>query len=150
MNNLGNIELPEIVQKILAKTEEIGFPMVSEPLVGYLLRTLVASKISGYFLELGTGTGIATGWILDGMDAQSKLLTVENDPALIDIAWEYLGEDKRIIFHVGDGADFMEKLNSQEEQFDLIFADTWAGKYTHLNEAIQVLKPGGLYVIDDM
>jgi predicted O-methyltransferase YrrM len=32
----------------------------------------------------------------------------------------------------------------------LIFADTWAGKFTHLNEAIALLKPGGLYVIDDM
>ncbi|CDN12941.1 cytidine/deoxycytidylate deaminase/nudix/methyltransferase domains protein [Richelia intracellularis] len=74
MSNLGNIELPEIVQKILAKTEDIGFPMVSEPLVGSLLRTFVTSKASGHFLELGTGTGVATGWILDGMDAQSKLI----------------------------------------------------------------------------
>ncbi len=37
-----------------------------------------------------------------------------------------------------------------EASFDLIFADTWAGKYTHLDEALALLKPGGLYVIDDM
>ncbi|NRB08832.1 MAG: hypothetical protein HRU34_18040 [Richelia sp.] len=86
----------------------------------------------------------------DGCTIQTCNVTVENAPVLIGIAQEYLREDRRVIFHVGDGADFMEKFNSQEEQLDLIFADTWAGKYTHLNQAIQVLKPGGLYVIDDM
>jgi predicted O-methyltransferase YrrM len=32
----------------------------------------------------------------------------------------------------------------------MIFADTWAGKYTHLEQALQVLSAGGLYMIDDM
>jgi predicted O-methyltransferase YrrM len=34
--------------------------------------------------------------------------------------------------------------------FDLIFADAWAGKFTHLDEALAALKPGGLYVVDDL
>lgn len=150
MSDLGNTEIPEIVQKILKETESISFQMVSEPLVGALLKTLAASKPRGHFLEIGTGTGVSTAWILEGMDAQSVLVTVENDPDLIDIAKAHLGKDQRVTFHVTDGGSFMENLNPQEEQFDLIFADTWAGKYTHLLEALNVLKPGGLYVIDDM
>ncbi len=42
----------------------------------------------------------------------------------------------------------MERLSTTDQQFDLIFADTWAGKYTHLEEALQVLNSGGLYIID--
>lgn len=150
MGNLGNTEIPEIVQRVLKETESVGFQMVSEPLVGALLRTLVASKPAGRFLELGTGTGVSTAWISEGMDANSTLVTVENDTALIDIAKSHLGGDLRITFHVTDGGSFMENLNPEEEQFDLIFADTWAGKYTHLLKALNVLKAGGLYVIDDM
>lgn len=108
------------------------------------------SKISGRFLELGTGTGVSTAWILNGMDSQSTLLTIENDAALVAIAQEYLGKDSRVTFMLEDGGAFMEKLSSDKEQFDMIFADTWAGKYTHFEEVMQALKPGGLYVIDDM
>jgi predicted O-methyltransferase YrrM len=150
MGNFGNTEIPEVVQRILTETENIGFQMVSEPLVGALLRTLAATKPVGRFLELGTGTGVSTAWILEGMDAHSTLVTVENDAALIDIAKAHLGDDQRVTFHVTDGGSFIENLNPKEEQFDLIFADTWAGKYTHLFEALTALKSGGLYVIDDM
>jgi predicted O-methyltransferase YrrM len=34
--------------------------------------------------------------------------------------------------------------------YDLIFADTWPGKFSHLDEALAALKPGGLYVVDDL
>jgi predicted O-methyltransferase YrrM len=36
------------------------------------------------------------------------------------------------------------------EYFDFIFADTWSGKYRFLDEALQLIKPGGFYIIDDM
>jgi hypothetical protein len=39
---------------------------------GLFLRTLAASKPAGRFLELGTGTGVATAWLLDGMDHASR------------------------------------------------------------------------------
>jgi predicted O-methyltransferase YrrM len=32
----------------------------------------------------------------------------------------------------------------------LIFADTWPGKYTNLDEALELVRVGGLYVVDDM
>lgn len=150
MHNLEDIKIPSTIQEILVKTKDIGFQMVSDPLVGSLLRTLAMSKPCGRFLELGTGTGVSTAWILDGMDSQSSLLTIENDAALVAIAQAHLNKDSRVKFHVEDAGAFMEKLSSSKEQFDMIFADTWAGKYTHFEEVMQVLKSGGLYVIDDM
>ncbi len=124
--------------------------MASDLLTGCLLRTLVASKPAGMILELGTGTGMGTAWLLAGMDAGSKLVTVDNDAAVVSIARQHLGQDERVTFHVADGAAFLRTLKSQGQMFDFIFADTWPGKYTHLEEALQLLKIGGLYVVDDM
>ncbi|MGJ5673954.1 MAG: O-methyltransferase [Nostochopsis sp.] len=150
MNDRKNLKTPSVVEKILSETTKIGFQMASEPLVGSLLRTLAASKPTGNFLELGTGTGVATAWLLDGMDKNSKIITVDNDSALVSIAQKYLGDDRRISFHVQDAGTFLEQLKATDKQFDFIFADTYAGKYTHLEAALDALKPGGLYVIDDM
>lgn len=150
MQDLQNIEIPKAVQNILIKTKEINFQMVSEPLVGSLLKTLAASKPAGKVLELGTGTGAATAWLLSGMNSTSTLVSVENDDTLMAIAQEYLSQDPRVSFCLEDAGSFLEKLSTTNQRFDLIFADTWAGKYTHLEKALQSLNSGGLYIIDDM
>jgi predicted O-methyltransferase YrrM len=51
---------------------------------------------------------------------------------------------------VGDGAALLETLSEQRQRFDLIFADSWPGKFTHLDLALSVLAPGGFYVVDDL
>lgn len=122
--------------------------MASEPLVGALLRTLAASKPGGKFLELGTGTGIATAWLLDGMDAESTLISVDNDGAVQQIARESLGKDERLTLMTSGGLEFLCK--QAPESFDFVFADAMPGKYEGLGEALAVVKPGGFYVIDDM
>ena len=45
-------------------------------------------------------------------------------------------------------AEFLRRQDV--ETFDLIFADAMLGKYELLDEALALLRPGGLYVIDDM
>ena len=60
MNDQKNLKIPSAVERILSETTKIGFQMVSEPLLGSLLKTLAASKPAGNFLELGTGTGVST------------------------------------------------------------------------------------------
>ena len=148
MNDRHNLSPPRVVQAIQQDTVASGFTMASEPQTGSLLRTLAATKPAGAFLELGTGTGLCTAWILDGMDRQSTLTTVDNDAAVLTIAQRHLGNDLRVTFHLSEGSRFLETLRGQT--FDFIFADTWPGKYHQLDEALTLLKPGGLYVIDDM
>ncbi|XGV94684.1 MAG: O-methyltransferase [Leptolyngbya sp. BL-A-14] len=150
MNEQENLKIPSVIEKILSETTKIGFRMTSEPLTGSLLRTLAASKPAGNFLELGTGTGVSTAWLLSGMDAHSKLITIENDKEVFSIAQKYLGDDQRLSLYVEDAEIFLTRIEKMAQQLDLIFADTWAGKYVHLDAALHVLKPGGLYIIDDM
>lgn len=148
MNDTENVKLPLRLPQIISETTRLNFTKASDLLTGCLLRTLAATKPAGDFLELGTGTGVATAWLLDGMDERSRLISVEIDKAVLDVAKEFLGDDPRTGFFQADGAWWLERAECF--RFDLIFADSWPGKYTHLNEALRLLKRGGLYVIDDM
>jgi predicted O-methyltransferase YrrM len=148
MMDEGRLRPPGALAAIEADTARIGFAMASEPRTGALLRALAASKPGGRLLELGTGTGIATAWILDGMDRAATLLTVDEDDSCVSVAKRHLAHDERVRFAVGDGTQLLGNL--QGERFDLIFADTWPGKFHSLDDALALLAPGALYVIDDL
>ena len=143
-----NLHEPERVPAIHAATLAAGFTMASEPLTGSLLRTLAASKPGGRFLELGSGTGLSTAWLLDGMDSASRLTTIDNDESLLSILTEKMGQDPRLTIVCADGDAFLPSLAGEE--FDLVFADTWPGKYRLLEEALALVRPAGFYVIDDI
>jgi predicted O-methyltransferase YrrM len=148
MNDLQNLHQPQSVAAIQADSIKAGFNMLSEPLTCALLRTLVASKPGGDFLELGSGTGLSTAWILDGMDANSRLTTIDCDETLLAILKQHIGADPRLTVICSDGDDFIKSAAALK--FDFIFADAWSGKYQLLDEALSLLKPGGIYAIDDM
>jgi len=148
MNDLSNLNEPTTLPAIWVDTRASGFTMASESLTCSLLRTLAASKPAARFLELGSGTGLSTAWLLDGMDSQSHLTTVDNDEVQLSILKRHLGADHRLSVVCADGDEYLRSLRGQ--QFDFIFADTWAGKYRLLEDALDLLAPSGLYVIDDM
>jgi predicted O-methyltransferase YrrM len=148
MNDAEIARRPGAIAGIVAETTAMSFDMISEPKVGALLATLAASKPAGRFLELGTGTGHGTAWLLAGMDAASTLDTVDSDEQVVAVARRHLGEDRRARFHVTDGAEFLR--GAPPGQYDLIYADAWPGKFSHLDEALALLRPGGMYVIDDL
>src|SRR3954471_1515104 len=102
MIELDHIQLPPTLRALTERTEALAFPMASEPKTGALLRTLAASKPNAKLLELGTGTGIATAWLLDGMDAGSTLTTVDTDPDVQQVACDILGPDPRVHFVLED------------------------------------------------
>lgn len=148
INDTTNLNPPDVLAQIEKETKALGFKMASEPQTGSLLRMLASSKPKGKFLELGTGTGLSACWILEGMDQESTLVTVENDESVLAVARQYLETDKRISIHLSDGKDFIDERQGQT--FDFIFADTWPGKFNHLDETLALLAPGGFYIIDDL
>ncbi|HVV54546.1 MAG TPA: class I SAM-dependent methyltransferase [Mucilaginibacter sp.] len=141
-------QYPAAYERIKQATEAHGFLMGSEVSTCSLLKTLAAAKPSGRFLELGTGTGLATAWMLDGMDDRSTLVSLDNDETLLSIAKENLGVDKRLTLICTDGGEWIRA--NTKRKFSFIFADTWPGKYYLLDEVLGMLETGGLYIIDDM
>jgi predicted O-methyltransferase YrrM len=140
-------DIPVQYENIAEAAKAIEFNMASDMQTGSLLKTLVASKPSGRILELGTGTGMATSWIVDGMDEWTKLVTIENNALLLDIARKAL-QDSRVEFVLADGYEWIHTYSG--EKFDMVFADALPGKYDLFEETIDLVKVGGFYVIDDM
>jgi predicted O-methyltransferase YrrM len=127
VQDLKYLRLPIQLLSIKERTTDLQFSMASEPLVGAMLRTLAASKPGGGFLELGTGTGIATAWLLEGMDARSTLISVDSDGTVQQVARDSLGADGRLTLVTFGGLEFL--LGQPAESFDLVFADAMPGKY---------------------
>lgn len=148
MNDLDIMQIPGVLEAVHRDSHQLGFAMASEPKTGSLLRTLAASKPGGRFLELGTGTGVGTAWLLAGMDSGSHLDSVESDATVLEIARRHLGHDPRVTFHSADGGAFLTQKRPQ--QYDLIYADAWPGKFSHLNLALSLLRVGGIYFVDDL
>jgi len=140
--------LPASWHQIGARTAALGFDMPSEPDTGAMLGLLAASKPGGRLLELGTGTGLATVCLAAGMGADTTLVSIDIDEHIQAVAREALAHDPRIRFVIADGLDFVR--DQPAGSFDLIFADAWPGKYDGLDETLALLRPGGLYVVDDM
>jgi predicted O-methyltransferase YrrM len=148
MEDLKYIQEPQALPEILAETAKLDFTMASGPRTGALLQALAASKSAGRLLELGTGTGVATSWLLSGMDQKSKLISVDVNEEFQGVARRTLGSDPRVTFITQDAAAFLWR--QLPATYDLVFADSMPGKYEALDEALAVVKPGGFYVIDDM
>lgn len=148
MTTENNQPLPISYSGIQAATKQSNFTMASDTATCSLLRTLAASKPAGRFLELGTGTGLSTSWILDGMDRHSSLISIDNDPGFLGIARDFLGLDTRLNLLLFDCGEWL--AGNGHQKFDYIFADTWHGKYLLLDDTLSMLNRGGLYIIDDM
>ena len=148
MNDEKMVQFPPQYAEVLQASKAIDFKMASDVLTGNFLRTLAVAKPKGRFLEIGTGAGLSATWILNGMDSQSTLLSVDNNPDLSSVAKELLGFDTRLTLQVADGAELIKSLAGQA--FDFIFADSWPGKYNTLEETLRLVATGGFYVVDDM
>jgi predicted O-methyltransferase YrrM len=148
MNDAAAARTPPALSAIEADTARLGFSMASEPKTGALLAALAAVKPGGRLLEIGTGTGIGTAWLLSGMDASARLDSVDTDSAVVDVARRHLGHDARVAFRLEDGAAFLSRADP--DTYDLVYADAWPGKFTHLDAALACLRQGGIYVIDDL
>ena len=148
MNDTAELDIPPLILEIERATIDSGFTMASDYQTGSILRTLVATKTNGKILELGTGTGLSTCWLLEGMDSASTLVTVDSESEFVDIAKSFLASDPRVKFFIQDGTDFLRDIKGR--RYDFIFADTWPGKYWDFKETLNLLSDGGIYLIDDM
>jgi predicted O-methyltransferase YrrM len=139
---------PKSLEAIIADTRKIGFMSWCWPPVGALLRILAGLKPGGRLLEIGTGTGVGTCWLLDGMDTTARLVTVDINPKVQAVARSHLATDPRLTMLCEDAGAVIRR--EPQNSFDLIFADGGAGKHVLLEETLALLRPGGIYICDDV
>jgi predicted O-methyltransferase YrrM len=142
------ITLPSTYESIISQSQAIQFGMPSDPETGSLLRSLSGSKPGGTMLDIGTGTGLSLSWIADGADADTAIISIDNNVNYQQIAKSIFEDDNRITIICADGSEWLS--NYQGPSFDLIFADAWPGKFDCLETALSLVKKGGFYLVDDL
>ncbi len=113
-----------------------------------MLAVLAATTpIGGRILELGTGFGVGLAWILTGLGSRTDVavVSIERDAERVAFLTEV-----DLPAHVSIVEGDIGALPPALGQFDLIFADAEAGKWTGLELTIAALAPQGLLLVDDM
>jgi len=130
------------------RLEATGFAMSCEERTGCLLATLAASKPGGHLVELGTGVGAGAAWLLHGMQPDAGLLSIEGDEAVQAVATNHLATDPRVTFETTDADQWLDTYDGP--RLALVYVDCRPGKFHRLQDLIDLLEPGGLYIVDDL
>lgn len=115
-------------------------------LLQFLVRLIQPQQI----LELGTGIGVSTLILADVLPSGGKITTIERIDSFIKEAivnFQRFGAEEKISVYHGDVLEVIPRLH---QQYDFIFQDS--GKQTYLptlNRLVDLLRPGGLLVVDD-
>ena len=145
-------EAPEVTAA-RRRAKEMGAPVPSRA-VGALLRSLAAAARAHSVVEVGSGTGVTGGWILEGLPAEGSLTTVDPDSALQTAARDTFARmgvsHTRVRTIAGAPRAVLPRLSDGAYDIVVIGPGTDAeGEEGHalLAEAHRLLTPGGSIVI---
>lgn len=142
--------LPEdpAVEAARARAAEVGCGCV-DATTGALLRLLAAAAGAKAVVELGTGAGVSSLWLLSGMQHDGVLTSVDPETEHQRLARQSLVEagygTSRVRLITGEALAVLPRLT--DAAYDLLFCDAArAENLDYLNAALRVLRPGGLVV----
>lgn len=126
--------------------------MLSGPVQGGLLKMLVQLTRAERVLEIGTFTGYSSICLAYGLSENGRLDTIELNDELEDLiieGFERAGLKDKISLHIGDAKEIL--LDLKDNVYDLVFIDANKREYSdYYNLVIDMLKPGGLIIADDV
>lgn len=131
-----------------ARAAEMGVGAV-DPTTGALLRLLALSCRARAVVELGTGAGVSSLWLLRGMQRDGVLTSVDPDTEHQRLARQSLVEagygTGRVRLITGQALAVLPRLS--DGAYDLVFCDAVrAENPDYLTAALRLLRPGGLVV----
>jgi predicted O-methyltransferase YrrM len=141
-------DLPYLVRKCQMVGERNNFIWSSDARTGGLLRTLAASKPGGRFLEVGSGVGVGAAWLLAGMDAASRLTTLELRPQVARSCAMLLEPDPRVEVVTTDSSEWLARYDGPP--FDFAFVDTTITKFDRRDLLLPHLSDGAIFIADDL
>lgn len=102
-------------------------------------------------LELGTYTGYSTLCLVEGLQPEGILHTIDKNRALEVRVKDYFkqaGVAHKIKYHIGQAADIIPQL---DEVFDLVFIDADKKNYSrYYNLVFDRIRPGGFIIADNV
>jgi predicted O-methyltransferase YrrM len=132
-----------------AQAGEVGLTPVG-PAAGAALRFIAAASNAKAVVEVGTGTGVGSVWLLRGMRSDGVLTTIDIEGEHQRVARRIFAEagfaPSRTRIITGRALDVLPRL--ADGVYDLVFVDHDASEYAPaVNAAARLLRPGGVLVL---
>lgn len=150
---LSHIEPEDEILKELDRETNLnvmGARMISGHLQGQVLTMLSKMIRPKCILELGTFTGYSAICLAKGLQTGGKLITIELDDELENIAKKYFnkaGVQHLIDQRIGSALEIIPTLT---EMFDLVFIDAHKPEYPAYYEAVfDEVNSGGIIIADN-
>jgi len=129
-----------------ARAAEVGVSCI-DATTGSVLRLITASTGARSVVELGTGAGVSSLWLLSGMPADGILTSIDPEIEHQRLAKQSLTEaghsSGRVRLIAGRALEVLPKLS--DGAYDLVFCDAAPAENTlYLTAALRLLKPGGM------
>lgn len=141
----------EVLARARAKGDELGCVPV-QPGAGAALRLLAATAGARAVVEVGTGAGVGSVWLLRGMRPDGVLTTIDVEPEHHRAARETYAEagipSNRVRLISGRALDVLPRLT--DGAYDMVFCDADKREYPdYLEQALRLLRPGGVVAFDN-
>jgi predicted O-methyltransferase YrrM len=138
----------EALSAARARAAEIGVAAV-DAATGSVLRLLAASVGAKAAVELGTGAGVSTLWLLRGLTPDGVLTSVDSDGEHQRLAKASLADagvpNGRVRLIQGRALEVLPRLS--EAAYDVVFCDAARSENAdYLAAALTLLRPGGIVV----
>lgn len=146
--------LPDYLHELTDYTyENMSIPqMLSGPIEGTLLQTLVWATNAKRVLEIGTFTGFSSQMMAAALPDDGILVTCDIDPGAAEVAKEFYAKSPhghKIDLRLGPALDTLETLN--DWVFDVVFIDAdKTGYAAYYEKAIELLAPRGVIAVDNV
>ena len=148
----------QVLKQITRNThlEVINPRMLSGHIQGRVLSMISQMIQPKKILELGTFTGYSALCLVEGLQADGKLVTIEHNDEMEEairrnLSLSPLGE--KIELAIGDAKEVLRQLGDEakgEEAFDLVFIDADKKEYSeYLDLVLPLMRPGGWILADN-
>jgi predicted O-methyltransferase YrrM len=134
------------LQAARARAAEVGVAAI-DPATGAVLRMLAATAGARTAVELGTGAGVSTLWLLRGLAPDGVLTSVDAEGEHQRLARASLAEagvpTGRARLIQGRALEVLPRLS--DSAYDLVFCDAARSEnLDYLGAALTLLRPGGM------
>ena len=149
---LNHIEHEDEVLKELERETHLNVlsaRMISGHLQGQVLTMFSKMIQPKYILEIGTFTGYSAICLAKGLQETGKLITIEINDELENLAKKYIGKtglNNKIEQRIGSALKIIPTL---KESFDLVFIDADKGEYVAYYQSVFDKVRNGGYIIAD-